>query len=145
MKGKFFLVTVLLAAAVFLCGAAQAEIRVSEFPGFDAIPEHFELLADGMPPLPSAEIEPDGTIIVTGVKAWGIDQELMTDWQWTAWGGLSPVLSETYDDKVVIRAKERQRNEYVGFPVPAAEDFGRSGRHHAGTGRDREGSHHQQR
>ena len=38
MKGKFFLVTVLLAAAVFLCSAAQAEIRVNEFPGFDVIP-----------------------------------------------------------------------------------------------------------
>ena len=63
--------TVLLAAAVFLCGAAQAEIRVNEFPGFDAIPEHFDLLADEMPPLPSAKIEPDGTIIMTGLKAWG--------------------------------------------------------------------------
>ena len=31
MKGKLFLVTVLLAAAVFLCGAAQAEIQVNEF------------------------------------------------------------------------------------------------------------------
>ena len=122
MKGRFFLAAVLLAAAVFLCGAVQAEIRVSKFPGFDAIPEHFELLADGMPPLPSAKIESDGTIIVTGVKAWGIDQQSMTDWEWTDWGVLDPVSSETYDDKVVIRAKNRKSNEFVNFPIPGTED-----------------------
>lgn len=122
MKGKLFLVTVLLAAAVFLCGAAQAEIRVNEFPGFDAIPEHFDLLADEMPPLPSAEIDSDGTITVTGLKAWGIDQEMMSDWQWTDWGELYPVSSETYDDKMVIRVKGRESNEYIGFPVLETEN-----------------------
>ena len=121
MKGKLFLVTVLLAAAVLLCGAAQAEIRVNEFPGFDAIPEHFDLLADEMPPQPSAEIDSEGTITVTGLKAWGIGQEMMTDWQWTNWEGLSPVSSETYDDKMVIRVEGRESNEYIVFPVLETE------------------------
>ena len=122
MKGRFFLVAVLLAAAVFLCGAAQAEIRVNEFPGFDAIPEHFDLLADGMPPLPSAKIEPDGTIIVTGLKAWGIDEELMSDWIWAPGGGLYSASEETYDDKMVVKAENRQSNEYIGIPVLETED-----------------------
>ncbi|MBP5728343.1 MAG: hypothetical protein J6Y48_14835 [Clostridia bacterium] len=122
MKGKLLLVIILLASAVFLCGAAQAEIRVNEFPGFDAIPEHFDLLADGMPSLPSAKIEPDGTIIVTGLKDWEIDQEVMIDWVWYAAGGLYPASSETYDDKIVIRAEERKSNEYIAFRVPETED-----------------------
>ena len=122
MKGRLIFVTVLLAAAVFLCGAAQAEIQVNEFPGFDAIPEHFDLLADGMPPLPSAKIEQDGTIIVTGLKAWGIDQQMMTDWEWYSAGGLYSDSTETYDDKMVIRAKGRESNVHIGFPVMEAED-----------------------
>lgn len=122
MKGRLFFVAVLLAAAVFLCGAAQAEIQVNEFPGFDAIPEHFDLLADGMPPLPSAKIEQDGTMIVTGLKAWGIDQQVMTDWVWNTWGELYPVSSETYDDKIVIMAEGRESNEYVILPVLETED-----------------------
>ena len=122
MKGRFFLVAVLLAAAVFLCGAAQAEIRVNEFPGFDAIPEHFDLLADGMPSLPSAKIEPDGTIIMTGLKAWGIDEELMSDWIWAPGGGLYSASEETYDDKMVVKAENRQSNEYIGIPVLETED-----------------------
>ena len=122
MKGRFFLVAVLLAAAVFLCGAAQAEIRVNEFPGFDAIPEHFDLLADGMPSLPSAKIEPDGTIIMTGLKAWGIDEELMSDWIWAPGGELYSASEETYDDKMVVKAENRQSNEYIGIPVLETED-----------------------
>lgn len=123
MKRKFFLVTVLLAAAVFLCSAAQAEIRVNEFPGFDAIPEHFDLLADGIPSLPSAKIEEDGTIIVTGLKAWGIDQEMMTDLEWYRAGGLYSASTETYyDDKMVIRVDKRESNEQIGFPVAETED-----------------------
>ena len=122
MKGRLFLVTVLLAAAVFLCGAAQAEIKVNEFPGFDAIPEHFDLLADGMPPLPSAKIDSDGKMTVTGLKAWGIDQQVMTDWVWNTWGELYPVSSETYDDKIVIMAEGRESNVYVILPVLETED-----------------------
>ena len=124
MRGRLFFVTVLLAAAVFLCGAAQAEIRVNEFPGFDAVPEHFDLLADGMPSLPSAKIEQDGTMIVTGLKAWGIDQQMMSDWEWAPMGGLYSASdeTETYDDKMVIRAEGRQSNEYIGFPVLETED-----------------------
>lgn len=122
MKGRLFLVTVLLAAAVFLCGAAQAEIRVNEFPGFDAIPEHFDLLADGIPPLPSAKIDSEGKMTVTGLKAWGIDQQVMTDWVWNMWGELYPVSSETYDDKIVIMAEGRESNEFVVLPVMETED-----------------------
>ena len=122
MKSRLFLVTVLLAAAVFLCGAAQAEIKVNEFPGFDAIPEHFDLLADGMPPLPSAKIDSDGKMTVTGLKAWGIDQQVMTDWVWNTWGELYPVSSETYDDKIVIMAEGRESNVYVILPVLETED-----------------------
>ncbi len=122
MKSWLFPVIMLLAAAVLLCGAAQAEIRVNDFPGFDAIPEHFELLPDGIPPLPSARIEPDGTIIVTGLNAWGIDRQMMTDWEYTDWGDLYPVSSETYDDQMIIRAENRKSNEYVNFRAAGTEE-----------------------
>ena len=114
------LAAMFLCAAMLLCGAAQAEIRVNEFPGIDAIPEHFELLADGTPPLPSMTIQADGSIVVTGLKAWGVAPEMMTDWTFAAerWSSDS---SETYEDRMIVRAK-REPNEYVCFPAVETED-----------------------
>ena len=121
MKQKFFLLMVLLAAAVFLCAAAQAEIRVNAFPGIDAIPEHFDVLEGGIPLLPSAKIESDGKIIVTGLTAWGIAPELMTDWKLSGIETWSATSEETYEDQMTITAK-REPNEFVGFPALEIED-----------------------
>ena len=121
MKQRIFLLAALLAAAVFLCAAAQAEIRVSEFPGMDAIPEQFEILTDGIPPFPEAQIGQDGAITVTGLKAWGIEPEMMTDWNWSYSEGWSAASSESYDDRMVIKAKLEQ-NEYVHFPALETKD-----------------------
>ena len=117
------LAAMFLCAAMLLCGAAQAEIRVNEFPGIDAIPEHFELLADGTPPLPSMTIQADGSIVVTGLKAWGVAPEMMTDWSYSAerWYSDSSDSAEMYDDQIVVRA-EREPNEYVCFPAAETED-----------------------
>ena len=121
MKQKFFLLMVLLVAAVLLCAAAQAEIRVNAFPGIDAIPEQFELMPDGIPPLPSGKIESNGRIVVTGLTAWDIAPELMTDWNYSEGRGWTAASEETYDDQMTITAK-REPNEYIGFPALETKD-----------------------
>ena len=114
------LAVLLLCAALLLCGAARAEIRVNGFPGIDAIPGHFELLADETPPLPSMEIREDGSIAVTGLTAWGVAPELMTGWRFSAERWYSDS-SETYDDGIVVAAKP-EANEYIAFPALETED-----------------------
>ena len=121
MKKYCFFLMMLLAAVLLLSSAAQAEICVNKFPGMDAIPERFELLADGIPPLPSAQIGQDGAVTVTGLNAWGVSPEMMTDWTWSSSRGWSAVSSESYDDSVVVTAK-LEPNEFVSLPILETED-----------------------
>ena len=121
MIRKVFTAAVLLAAALFLCGAAQADIQVNEFPGFDAIPGEFLLMEGGIPELPYEQVMEDGTIVVTGLKAWNTPPEVMTGWIFEKGIGWYSDSTETYDDKIVVRS-DMAENEAVYFQLPETED-----------------------
>ena len=124
MKLKLFLLVVLM-AAVFLGATAQAEIRVNEFPEIDAIPEHF-VAADELPPLPTYKFrgEPQGPMsryTVTGVKAWGVDPEMMADLRYSFEKGWYSTSSNRYDDQIVFILDLKPGNG-MSFPAVETED-----------------------
>ena len=124
MKLKLFLLVVLM-AAVFLGATAQAEIRVNEFPEIDAIPEHF-VAADELPPLPTYKVrgEPQGSMsryTVTGVKAWGVDPEMMADLRYSFEKGWYSTSSNRYDDQIVF-ILDLKPGDGMLFPAVETED-----------------------
>ena len=104
-----------------LCVTAHAEIALNEFPSTVEIPETYTLLSSEMPPFPRAEFTGEGTVLVSGLAAWDVSPEMMTDWALNdnSWIPDAPGL---YDGQLVVTRiwrynPETETNE-MGNAVP---------------------------
>ena len=127
-KGILAVLCVVCAVCFAQLSLAEDVLPVSEFLSSAEIPVEYPAFPSGIPPFPTATVLSEDTVVLTGLKAWGVDPEQLSDWtrdpetrEWT----MDP--SVRYEDEARFFFPPRAPRDYGPVAETPAPEFSRPG------------------